>query len=716
MPDVETIRIEKVDDLSQPFVAAGDRAYLVGAQDGSFPPLGWHTRGEMGGLWAHPIKLLDGFWLEIDGEAAGKAFSFTVEPFATSHEFVLGGGVGVTRRQYVPDGVPALCVRYTVRSEQERHITARLMASVDLRGVWPRDEPGAFASSFVPELGAWVCGDDPRRRYVVVGARCGENCARPVEAGSSESHATTDTNHLVALELDLDIGPRAGIIDFTVAGSSHSLPDAARSFTRARDNAESLWEQKQERYEGLLGRSALDVPDASLRRAWTWVKCDYDWLVRDVPGIGRGITAGLEEYPWWFGCDSWFAVLGALALGQHEAAISTLDLIRSRSPMDGPDAGRVIHECTSSGVVVHPGNVQETPRFVTAVWQTFCWTGNRAFLERSYEFCRLGLLSYTLGRCCRGDDLLPYGYGITEREGLDLQCVDAAASTAAAAAALASMAEEVGDEAVAARCRQLAPTLREALQSFWLEEEGLYGDMLATPREMVPRLQRWLALGENLYYGATRAGAARDELQSLLRRAETDSEPDRKRPWLLKHWIVLSPVATCLAPPDRARRVLERLESPEFTGPEGLFISGLDRAHAMSISTGVMAAAEAAHGRPDVALRYVRALTDCLESHMPGGISEITPDGGCFLQAWSGYGVAWPVAAHIFGIRPAAGRRHLDLHPCFPPGWSGARLANVRIGDSTFDFEWDGAKLAVDSSRPGWTIAETSHQGDAGED
>jgi hypothetical protein len=39
----------------------GNHAYCVGFQDGTFPDIGWHIKGEMGGLWAHPIKLLDGF-------------------------------------------------------------------------------------------------------------------------------------------------------------------------------------------------------------------------------------------------------------------------------------------------------------------------------------------------------------------------------------------------------------------------------------------------------------------------------------------------------------------------------------------------------------------------------------------------------------------------------------------------------------------------------
>ena len=40
----------------------GDRFWGMGAQDGSYPATGFHTRGEMGGFWTPPIKLLDGIW------------------------------------------------------------------------------------------------------------------------------------------------------------------------------------------------------------------------------------------------------------------------------------------------------------------------------------------------------------------------------------------------------------------------------------------------------------------------------------------------------------------------------------------------------------------------------------------------------------------------------------------------------------------------------
>src|SRR3954470_11047281 len=57
---------------TEPYSAAGDRSYLIGTQDGNFPDLGGHVPGEMGGLWTHPIKLIDGFWATLQDSEDGK--------------------------------------------------------------------------------------------------------------------------------------------------------------------------------------------------------------------------------------------------------------------------------------------------------------------------------------------------------------------------------------------------------------------------------------------------------------------------------------------------------------------------------------------------------------------------------------------------------------------------------------------------------------------
>src|SRR4051812_47190482 len=58
-------------------VAAGTRAYSIGFEDGRFYANGWHITGEMGGIWAPPLKLADGVWFGVDDQWVGPATKFT---------------------------------------------------------------------------------------------------------------------------------------------------------------------------------------------------------------------------------------------------------------------------------------------------------------------------------------------------------------------------------------------------------------------------------------------------------------------------------------------------------------------------------------------------------------------------------------------------------------------------------------------------------------
>ena len=86
-------QLEKTQRLNDLYAICGRRTYLVGAQDGSFPDIGHHVPGEMGGLWSHPIKVLDGFWLGfvIDGRVywQPQAEKFWHSPLASGFGTVL---------------------------------------------------------------------------------------------------------------------------------------------------------------------------------------------------------------------------------------------------------------------------------------------------------------------------------------------------------------------------------------------------------------------------------------------------------------------------------------------------------------------------------------------------------------------------------------------------------------------------------------------------
>jgi glycogen debranching enzyme len=711
--------------LDGPYIVAGDRAYVIGRQGGSFPDMGWHLKGEMGGIWAHPIKLLDGFWLRVGDTWLTAAHRFRIGPYWADHEYELDG-LRIVRHELVPDAEPALVVRYTFITEEHASIALRFLARTDLREVWvpgeTTPEDALDVATYLPEVGAWSCRNGTTNGYVVAGARGVEPVGHAEGRDLWGPERTAGQGISIALDYELQLKADEPVtLEFVIAGSEASGDTALRTYRRVSTELPTLQLAKERRYDDMLSRSALQIPDSSIQRAWNWVKCNYDWLVREVEEWGRGLGAGVADYPWWFGCDNGYALRGCLVLGQHDIAIDTLDLLRRVSAVANQDSGRVIHEANTRGVAKDLGRTEETPQFIRTVWDTFRWTGDIEFLQRNYAFCKRGLLEWTLGEQTPNGEVLPSGYGVMEMLGLNLQCIDTASLTIEALVGLAGMAEVLGDEDTARHCKELAVRARRLMEdAFWMEAEGLYGDMLATPMEMVPRLQHWWeearagadtehaqwmeSTGSSLDEMAASAEPAAVGFRTLLDEAEADPEQHRKRPWLLKNWSIISPLEAGLAPQDRAVRTLERMEGPEFTGRWGVYIDGIYQRAMMSISTGVVAVAEALYGRPDQALAYIRMMTDTLDMQMPGAIAEMSPNYGCFVQAWSGYGVAWPVVTGIFGVRPDAYHRRIKLSPHFPSDWSDAHLTNLVVGTNSFDLYWDGTTLSVTSREPGWDI------------
>src|SRR5215216_6502150 len=60
-------------DEPAPYFLAGRKMYYVGMTSSDMRPIGAeHLVGEMGGLWAHPIKVADGITLRIADAAGGE--------------------------------------------------------------------------------------------------------------------------------------------------------------------------------------------------------------------------------------------------------------------------------------------------------------------------------------------------------------------------------------------------------------------------------------------------------------------------------------------------------------------------------------------------------------------------------------------------------------------------------------------------------------------
>src|SRR2546423_5491659 len=124
------------------YVAAGDRAYDLGSEDGRYPAMGFHTRGEMGGIWTPPIKLLDGIWFGVNGQWIGPATTFT-SGFGYVHMALpsMGpstGGVQLSRTDFAPDGRRAVEIGLTLSAgSQAANVNLNVDAHSELMSAYP---------------------------------------------------------------------------------------------------------------------------------------------------------------------------------------------------------------------------------------------------------------------------------------------------------------------------------------------------------------------------------------------------------------------------------------------------------------------------------------------------------------------------------------------------------------------------------------------------
>ena len=135
-------------------LVVGDRFWSMGAQDASYPATGFHTRGEMGGFWTPPIKLLDGLWFRADGTWL-KGTRYTSGWGYQRMDLGTHGGVAITRTDLAPDGQRAGLVG--LRLDAGRPTTLRLAvdAHSELMKVYPWGESTPSQTTYnLPDTGS----------------------------------------------------------------------------------------------------------------------------------------------------------------------------------------------------------------------------------------------------------------------------------------------------------------------------------------------------------------------------------------------------------------------------------------------------------------------------------------------------------------------------------------------------------------------------------
>jgi len=727
------------------FVVAGARAYEVGTEDGRFPAMGFHTRGEMGGIWSPPIKLLDGVWFGLDkGPGSATSWIGPARRFTSGYGHVrmdLPGtsGVAVERTDFVPDGARAVLIRLRLRALRDTRLDLMVHAHSELMGAYPwgETEPSQLDYNLRDEVsfadGALVFRDrgrpavenaSPHDWAALVGASrqpsghaLGRGFRGPQEPAvicppspEEAPDRCDDTAYgkgaggRLSYDLELDAG-ESETLWIAVAGSDAGLEQARAELGAALDNPQGALEDKLKHRRALADRTRLHLPDDPLlAEAIEWSKQNLADSVQEAHDLAARVThagvdypapaaeierarffaAGYPDYPWLFATDGEYTAYAAVAVGQFGPIKDHLRALRDVSRAVNGNSGKVVHEVVTDGTVYFGAN--DDP-------------GN------TDETAKLPSAVALVWRWTGDDAFLAEMYPFAVRN-------------------MRYIFRELD------RDRDGWP---EGLGN--VEREGMGEEKLDVTVYAIRGLGDLADMAESVGDDKTWDWATRKArflerrfeaawwMPGVPQHADSLASPDNSR-LQQRHWIGVTPMEVelvrsgetrpGLATTAQARRALALRETSCYGNAFGLFHTGAPGCDPVqssvpaervifTLNSSIMAVAEGNYGRLDAQRRFVtanRRLQLPVFDEQPGAMPEIAPspdygrsidlpltERAMVLQAWGNYGTIWPVVHQQLGVSPDLGRNKLEVAPQLPPGAPEIGAENIRLGAGSIDVE-----------------------------
>jgi hypothetical protein len=391
-------------------VAAGTRAYSIGFEDGRFYANGWHTTGEMGGIWTPPLKLLDGVWFGLDGQWIGPATKFSSGWGYTRYDLPTTAGLGVQRTDFVPDGQRGALFGLTISNPgPARAATLSVDAHSELMGQYPWGFSGITpnASDNIADRGAFdgrhlVFTDDgalpgaPEHHYAAVvgtastpdsgtigdqfwGPQPGHRCtgtepgapADPKPSACDDGPFGRGTGGELTYTVQLPAGG-SQTVWLAAAGSDGGLGAAQQELSRVLQDPAGQLAAKVAARGRLANMTSLSLPgDPLVQQSIDWGKQNIADLTQTARNLqirwtdqgkqfpsplgtvpeATWIGAGFPDYPWIFGTDAEYTALAAVSVGQFEAIEDHLRALRDISDILNNRSGVVVHESVADGSI-----------------------------------------------------------------------------------------------------------------------------------------------------------------------------------------------------------------------------------------------------------------------------------------------------------------------------------------------------------------------------
>ena len=685
-PDDPTARALRSPELStttrladRRSLVVGDRFYEMGAEDGSYPATGFHTRGEMGGFWTPPIKLLDGLWFNVNGHWLG------------SHRYTSGwgyqrmtlgtvDGVKVTRTDFAPDGVRAGLVGLRFSSAKAVKLSLDVDAHSELMKVYPWGEtapsqtdynladtvqadakgllfreqgtpsvPNAEAHDYAAVVGSSATPKTTSTTGAHRGPQGAVICPASGPSAPPQPDRCDDTAYGKGagggLSYDVQVPAGGKTVWFAVAGSDRGVTEAKAAQAAALKNPVGLLKAKLAHGRAAERHTRVSLPgDRLLQRSVTWSKQNLVESVQEARNLqvrvtnagktypasqgtvarARWIGAGWPDYPWLFATDGEYTGFAAVAAGQFTAIKNHLRALRDVSEVANGTSGKVVHEVTPDGQVYFgansdPGNTDETAKFPSTVALVWRWTGDNRFRDDMYAFS-VRNMKYIFRELDADNDGWPEGLGNVERDGMGEEKLDNTVYTIRGLRDLADMASSKGDTATARWANGKAAGMESRFDASWWfgSTADQYADSLRNPDDTKVFQRHWIGV--------------------------TPVEAEIKRP---------GRPAGPLAPLGHARALVKKRQTACYTGQYGLFHTGTGATSSadgnsgatcdtatssvkaeravFTLNTAIMAVAEAALGRmaPSQLKRYTTGNAKVQVGpsvwEIPGAMPEISP-------------------------------------------------------------------------------------------
>lgn len=648
---INGFRQTRLSSPDTPFVTTGRRLYVIGDIDGGFRPrtnpYDLATFGgpraddplgsELGGVWAQPVKALDGYvfvvevnderWPLIDGDRFTQTFA-NVEFNYHKHDLI------AARLDFVPQDRPVLFSTLTLLNSGDQPLSVRITLYIyfDLEDAWLTSlaDTRNSGETLIQANGRLIATANSAPETWAVAAG-GEKPPEKVQIING-----LDDLSVGQLEYTANLEPGAEQSwTFGFAVETEFGPDAAlRNLDEWLPQHEMLLTEKLAIYDSLLTSGPrFHSSDRNFDAAFDIARANAQMLEAESAPLGGYFYAGLETFPYWFCNDMGYSSSGLIAAGFSSTVANHL---RIGADQAKEYAGQVPHQLSPAGSLIAIGNAQETSQFVSAVWDYYRWTGDIYFLAEIYPVLIKGIFDYTLDRADKDGDRYPEGGGMVERAGMGPEKLDSASYLWSALNNLTQMAEVLGDKNIANRTQTEANALQASFDAdWWLPEEEVYAN-------------------------------------SLLR--------FKSRPSYGGHWTVAVPLEVGFAPVDHAQISLERIRR-DYINEWGLMHTRGKDERVWTLPTATLSRGAYRYGNSEMGWEMLQHLAQTLDYGSIGLFHELIPDGLTSLQLWSGATFVRGVVEDLMGITIRTDLQSIAISPQLPDEWNFAELENLHFGE-----------------------------------